>query len=310
MASGPGIDIGHIARTLGGAIRGAGGKSWRCRCPVHDGADSNLNLRLGDKIPLVAKCWSRHCPQDDILAELRRRNLLKADQQDDPSQTSRRREVQPSSPGASDAERTARALPFFYEALRLPGTPGALHFERRGVSYEGDALRWHPECPFGKGRVGCIVAMVRSIIGNRPVAIHRTAVDREGNKLSHLGNNGRLSLGPTKGGAIKLTDDADVERVLAIGEGLETTLSIRRLSDLEHMPLWCVLSADGIREFPQLLGIESVWIAADNDEKGVGQLAARALAQRLERAGTEAIVVKPDTVGSDLNDTVRGQRHA
>jgi len=305
-------DLEHIARTLGGAIRGADRKSWRCRCPVHDGTDSNLSLRPGTNSPLFVKCWSWGCSRDAILHELIRRNLLKEDQRDprdDASQVSRRREVS-SSPGASDAERTARALPFFYEALRLQGTPGAVHFERRGVSYDGDALRWHPECPFGKGRVGCIIGLVRCITDNRPVAIHRTAVDREGNKLSHLGNNGRLSLGPTKGGAIKLTGGADVERVVAIGEGLETTLSIRRLPDLELMPLWCVLSANGIQEFPQLLGIESVWIAADHDASGTGQRAAETLAGRLGPAGVEAIVIKPHAIGSDINDTIRGHRHA
>ena len=70
---------------------------------------------------------------------------------------------------------------------------------------------------------------------------------------------------------MKLTDDADVSAVIAIGEGIETALSIRELPDLGSMPVWSVLSAGGITAFPVLPGIESVWIAADNDAWGPGR---------------------------------------
>lgn len=195
------------------------------------------------------------------------------------------------------------------ETKPLSGTPGALHLEQRGVDYDGDAVRWHSNCPFGKDRVGCMVALVRNIITDRPQAVHRTAIDDRGKKLSQLGSNGRLSLGPVKGGAVKLTDDVDVERVVAIGEGIETSLSIRRLPGLEQMPIWSLLSAQGIASFPILRGIETVWIAADHDVSGTGQREAQSLARRLEAAGTEAIVVKPHMAGSDLNDVIADPRH-
>lgn len=197
---------------------------------------------------------------------------------------------------AVDLDATSRALALWRETKPLRGSPGELHLQRRGVSYEGDALRWHPACPFGQARLGCMVALVRNIETNQPQAIHRTAIDPDGNKID------RKALGPTGGGAVKLTHDADVTTVLAIGEGIETTLSIRGLPDLELMPLWAVLSAGGIQRFPVLAGIEAVWIAADNDRSGTGQRAARALAQRLEAAGKEPVIILPRTVGADLND--------
>jgi hypothetical protein len=55
---------------------------------------------------------------------------------------------------------------------------------------------------------------------------------------------------------------------------------------------------------PVLPGIESVWIAADNDRSGTGQRAAQALAARLEAGGIEAVIIMPRTTGGDLNDKV------
>jgi len=205
---------------------------------------------------------------------------------------------------APDTDATSRALELWRETKPLKGSPAELYLERRGVSYDGEALRWHPSCPFGRDRVGCMVGLVRNIRTNAPQGIHRTALTPAGEKLSGMGSNGRLSLGPTRCGAIKLAGDADVDRVLAIGEGIETTLSIRRMPGLELMPLWAVLSANGIQAFPELPGLEAVWVTADNDRSGTGQRAAQALAQRLHVAGIEPVIVTPRTVGNDLNDKV------
>jgi hypothetical protein len=147
-----------------------------------------------------------------------------------------------------------------------------------------------------------MLGLVRNITTNEPQAIHRTAISANGSKID------RRAYGQIGGGAVKLTDDADVGRVLAIGEGIETTLSIREVSDLSNMPVWSVLSANGVSRFPALPGIESVWIAADNDVSGAGQNAARAAAEHLCTAGVEVIIVSPTQAGTDLNDRVT--RHA
>jgi phage/plasmid primase-like uncharacterized protein len=201
-----------------------------------------------------------------------------------------------------ERKRTERAIDIWREAGPHAGTPAEAYLAGRGVTYRGNALRWHPACPFEKARLGCMVALVRNIVTNEPQAIHRTAIDRDGRKISDIGSNGRLALGPTGGAAIKLTDDADVTMAIAIGEGIETTLSIRHLHSLEKMPVWSVLNAGGISTFPALPGIETVWIAADNDASGTGQKAARAAAERLIAAGIETIVLEPSRLGADLNE--------
>lgn len=202
------------------------------------------------------------------------------------------------------AKRTASALPWWHEGRAITGTPAAEYLASRGVAYSGKELRWHPSCSFGKDRLGCMVALVRNIISDEPQAVHRTAVDHAGKKLSRLGSNGRLALGPVRGGAIKLTADADVTTVVGIGEGLETTLSMRRLPGLSELPIWSVLNANGVASFPVLPGIECVWIAVDNDESGTGQDAAHCAAERLNAAGVEVILVMPELAGSDLNSEV------
>ena len=202
-----------------------------------------------------------------------------------------------------DAERTERALSIWKETVPLAGTPAEAYLRRRGVPYGGPALRWHPSCPFGKGvRAGCMVGLVRNIITDEPQAIHRTAIDPEGRKLSGMGSNGRLTLGPIGGGAVKLTPDEDVSTVIAVGEGIETTLSIRRLPDLEAMPVWSLLAANQLAAFPVLPGIECLWIGVDNDESGTGQRAADEVTPRWASAGQEIFRVKPKRIGADLND--------
>ncbi len=277
------MNLQHIAKLLGGEVAGRNGVV--CPGPGHSDRDRSLSVSfLADGAFLVhshaGDGWQA-C-RDHVTARL---NLPEAWKR-------------PAAVGAApDTDATSRALELWRETQPLQGTPGELHLERRRVSYEGEALRWHPSCPFGRGvRHGCLVALVRNVVTNEPQAIHRTAIDPNGNKID------RKALGPIAGGAVKLTDDADVSAVLAIGEGLETSLSVRNLPGFENMPVWACLTAGNLAEFPALPGIESVWIAADNDASGTGQRAADMLARRLDAAGIEPVILMPRKVGTDLND--------
>jgi len=277
------MNIRHIAHALGGDV--AGRDRVLCPGPGHSARDRSLAVSFfADGAFLVhsfaGDSWQA-C-RDHVSARLGLRGEVRVFPQPVPSR---------------DMDAAIRALEIWRETKPLKGTPGDLHLKRRGVSYKGDALRWHGSAPFGKGiRHGCIVGLVRNIITNEPQAIHRTAIDASGIKID------RKALGPIAGGAVKLTDDAAVTTVLAIGEGIETTLSIRELPDLENMPVWACLTAGGLAEFPALPGIEAVWIATDNDASGTGQRAAETLARRLDAAGIEPVILMPRTVGADLND--------
>ena len=203
----------------------------------------------------------------------------------------------------SERKFQALAMNTWNNAGPIAGTLAETYLASRRLAFDdpdGDVLRFHPACTFGPNtKLPCMVTIVRNIITNEPQAIHRTALTPDGRKID------RMALGPIGGGAVKLTDDADVTHVIAIGEGIETTLSIRLLPGLSTMPVWSVLNANGISSFPVLPEIQSVWIAVDNDASGTGEKAARALTQSMNAAGVETVCIEPPHVGNDLNDVVR-----
>jgi putative DNA primase/helicase len=192
------------------------------------------------------------------------------------------------------------------EAADPAGTPVEMYLERRGLTLPdgaaGNAIRFHPACKFGLERVLCMLALVRNIRSDEPQAIHRTTLDRAGNKIE-VGGLDRMSLGSFGGGAVKLTVDPDVTSCLGIGEGIESALSLRRIPEFGPSPVWSVLSAGGIQAFPMLPGIECLWIAVDHDE--AGQRSAATCAERWTAAGQEVFRVMPESSGDDLNDVTR-----
>jgi hypothetical protein len=167
-----------------------------------------------------------------------------------------------------------------------------------------EVLRFHPSCPFdGDQRKPCIIALVRDILTDEPKAIQRTALDDAGRKLD------RRSLGPTRGGAIKLWPDADVTTGLVVGEGLETVASAA--TRIQHratllQPAWALIDRSHLAQFPVLPGVEALTILVDADESGDGQEAADACARRWFDAGREVHRLTPKILGTDFNDIVRG----
>jgi putative DNA primase/helicase len=283
------MNVSYAAKALGGDL--AGRNNVLCPGPGHSRRDRSLSVTFtGDDFAVFSHAgddW-RAC-KDHVRERLGLGDFT-------PAKT---RSAVIVTPTPEDRDRIERAGTLWREARPIEGTPAVAYLASRGVSYQGEALRWHPSCPFGKGeRHGCMIALVRNIVTNEPQAIHRTAIDASGRKID------RKAYGPIGGGAVKLTDDANVTKVIAIGEGIETALSIRELPDLGNMPVWPVLSANGIAAFPVLPGIESVWIAADNDASGTGQNAARSAGERLHAAGVETIILAPTQAGADLNDKV------
>lgn len=166
----------------------------------------------------------------------------------------------------------------------------------------GTAIRFHRACPFKGQRVPAMIALVRDVISNEPCAIHRTALTTDGSK-TEIDGASRLSLGPVGGGAVKLTADEDVTTCLGIGEGIETTLSLRLVAEFGPSPIWALLSAGQVAALPVLPGIECLWIAVDRDE--AGENAADEVAQRWRAAGREVFRVRPKLARTDLNDLAR-----
>jgi hypothetical protein len=138
-----------------------------------------------------------------------------------------------------------------------------------------------------------MVALYRDIVTDKPVAIHRTALTTDGQKID------RKMLGPVGGAAIKIDADAHVTTGLAIGEGIETCLAARQLG---FRPVWALGSAGAIAAFPVLPGLEALTILAEHD--ATNAKAVQACGERWTAAGREVIVVRP-RVGKDVNDAIR-----
>lgn len=164
---------------------------------------------------------------------------------------------------------------------------------RSHVRY-ASALR-HPT-----GFVGpAMVALVTDAVTREPLTLHRTWINADGTKAEV--DPPRLLLGKHRkqGGVVRLFPDDAVTTGLAIGEGIETMLTVA----LAFKPVWSAIDASNLAAFPVLDGIESLLIVADHDTAGLR--AAEQCAERWYRAGREVRIAKSPTPGEDLNDHAR-----
>jgi putative DNA primase/helicase len=148
----------EIAAALGGAHRSG---AWRrCRCPVHGSLGATLALRDGER-GLIVKCFAG-CDPRDVLAELRRRQLIEG-----PDAPQHR--AQPRPAGArtdDDAHRTAAAWRL-WKATRDPrGTSVAAFLVGRAITMPlPSSLRWAPRCWHREARANlpAMVALVEHV---------------------------------------------------------------------------------------------------------------------------------------------------
>lgn len=206
----------------------------------------------------------------------------------------------------TENERKENAERIWREAGPIWGTPGETYFSAgRGIvlpRYVTD-LRFHPTCPVGAGNTWekkepAVVALMRTIGTNRGTGIHRTFLMPDGTGKSP---SGKKMLGPFKGSAIKLADDADVTLGLGIAEGVENALTWGAYG---FWPVWAAGSADAIGAFPVLDGIEHLTIFADADDSGASARNAQKCARRWTDAGRQVDVHNPPA-GEDWNDVAR-----
>jgi putative DNA primase/helicase len=201
-----------------------------------------------------------------------------------------------------ERDRQRRALAIWEAAGDVGGTHAASYLASRrlvlpeGVS--GRVLRFHPACPFDGRRGPALLALYRDVHTDEAKAIHRRALTADGRKIGKP-----LALGPKAGCAVKLTDHADVEQGLHVGEGIETTIAGMMLG---FAPAWALGDTSNLRSFPLLAGIDALTILVDNDPNQAGQAAASECFDRWAEAGREVWCVTPDRAGADINDIVSG----
>jgi DNA polymerase family A/CHC2 zinc finger len=109
-------------------------------------------------------------------------------------------------PSEADAEWKIRnALQLFDEAGPIAGTMAERYLAGwRGIDVTalppgiGDALRFHPRCPFQGIRYPCLLALMRDPVTDIPCGVHRTALGPDGNRIERamLGRAGAVKLWP------------------------------------------------------------------------------------------------------------------
>ncbi|MBC2886465.1 toprim domain-containing protein [Ochrobactrum sp. CM-21-5] len=178
------------------------------------------------------------------------------------------------------------ATDIWARSIPIAGTLAEVYLHSRHLAYDGEALRFWPG---GRAMVGLITDAITGV----PIGIHRTFLDRDGNRIE------KKMLGAAYGGVVRLSGDDEVSTGLSICEGIETGLGALRFG---YGPVWACLSEGTMRRFPVIDGVEALTIFADNDRNRVGLRAADECARRWHEAGHEVTIIASETVGEDIAD--------
>jgi putative DNA primase/helicase len=286
------VSAATIAVALGGSRSGGW---WRCRCPVHQSAGPTLALRDGAD-NLVIKCHAG-CAPVEILYELRRLGLLDGTYR--PRNAQFKVDADDETKGARNRDFATTIWNAAEPAERSPQI--ARYFRSRDIILPPPrTLRWARSCrhPNGSTR-SAMIALVHDCDGEQ-IGIHRTYLLADGTAKAPV-DPARLSLGPIKGGAVRL---APVAETLMVGEGIETCLAAMQAT---AMPAWAALSTSGLTALFLPPVVREIIILVDNDVNGAGERAARSAAERWLAEGRRVRLAIPPVPGTDFNDVIAGR---
>ena len=224
-----------------------------------------------------------------------------------------------------EKERSAALFKLWLELPPIEGTPAEIYLrEARGLDLARlprlpGALRWCREAEWIDPETGEVMAwrnlMVAAMtLDRRVVALHRTALKSDGSGKAAI-ERPKTMIGPVRGAAIRLNSGASglsptraaaagLFGPLAIGEGIETSLSVACAK-----PDWRVwaagsLSLMGLLTWPDCAS--AVVLLRDNDWKPEAQRAFNQVeAHWLRQAQGRPLRVASAEVGNDYNDMVR-----
>jgi hypothetical protein len=281
-----------LAQALGGR---RSGRTWLARCPAHDDRRPSLAIRDGGDGHVLVHCHAG-CEQRDVIDVLHRRGLW---EHVEPSSGSRsRRSPLRAVPDPDAAGRTEAALRIWEGGHAPRGTVVGPYLASRGLDLPPcDRLRFHTGLKHPAGRWPGIVALVTDVT-DTPVGIHRTFLARDGSGKAPV-SPARMSLGPIRGGAVRL---APVAQKIVIGEGIETVLSVMQRTGT---PGWAALSTSGVRTLVLPRMVEEVIVLADADP--AGEAAAEETAARWTREGRHVRIARPASGFNDFNDMLQGR---
>lgn len=291
-----------IAKRLGGEVT-AGGVN--APGPNHSTRDRSLRIWYDAEGELAFTSYSPRDSWGDCRDYLIRLGVLDDDENQSLAPARRKPVLRAPSSDEDAARRQRAALQIFAQASEPGGTIVEAYLHGRGVALPpagAAAIRFAPSLNHGPsgGVWPAMVALATDAATGKPVAIHRTYLRQDGCGKAPIAP-AKMTLGPCKGGVVRLVDDAEVEQRLAVAEGIETALTAIRCG----FPTWAALSAGNMAALPVFRGVDLA-IIADNDASGTGQRAAATLARRwaAEGGGLAAIILPPNT-GEDWNDRGR-----
>jgi hypothetical protein len=288
----PALDARSIARALGGDV--VGRDQVAAPGPGHSRDDRSLSIYISATAPDGFRTHS-HAGDDWRTCRYYVKERLGIDKA---AWRDRAQEVRTEPVKVifdRDPDKVRHALMVWNQGVDPRGTLVETYLQSRclDLDVDGEVLRWHPGA-------NAMLALFRNIQTNEPQAISRTFLDHEARKDVTRAPGGRKFLGPVKGAVIKLDADEDVLGGLHIGEGIETCMAARMLG---LKPTWALGSADAIRAFPVLSGIECLSLLRERDDANAR--AADACADRWLEAGREVFDVNP-IAGNDINDSIKG----
>jgi hypothetical protein len=222
--------------------------------------------------------------------------------QPEPQSNERNRTIQPAPTGSPEAARRLFAM-----ARPIHGTLVETYLRRRGITFfHGTAsLRFHPHCyyrPDEHSATETWPAMIAAVtdLDGQLTGAHRTWIDPEGFDPDRLGkapiDTPRRAMGDLLGRAVRFGVAGEV---MAAGEGIETTLSLR--TALPRMPMVAALSAAHLSAIRFSDTLRRLYIARDDDPAGDGAMTT--LIERASGDGIEAIVLSPRL--GDFNEDLR-----
>ena len=239
------MDERHTAREIVKALRGRWhGDYGLALCPVHDdGKEPALSVRDSDVGDVVVHCFAG-CPWQDVKRALEDRDLLPKWEPGQGGGDRRAGQRPPARPRQhnDDKWRSEAALALWRKAIPAPDTLVHNYLQSRDIDIPPPAsIRYLSDAKHGP--TGMILpAMIAAIQGpDRTVTgIQRTFLRADGRGKAPV-SNPKMMLGRCSGGTVRLSAAG---AVLAIAEGIETSLSIQQATGL---PTWAALSTSGIR---------------------------------------------------------------
>ncbi|WP_323764051.1 toprim domain-containing protein [Marinovum sp.] len=202
-------------------------------------------------------------------------------------------------PRASLSDKRDAAKRLFAASQPVAGSLAETYLRARGLRrpVPGTVLRFHPTCWHREdGRAKAVprpalIAAVTDGAGDLQ-GVHRTWLAADGRGKAPV-EVPRRAMGQILGNAVRIDP---VSNCLAVGEGIETMLSLREA--LPEVPVWAALSAGHLGGVLLPEGLRRLYIACDSDPAGAR--AAERLHARAAEAGIAVRVLAPRL--GDFND--------